>query len=83
YNGRKIPPSAIGVYTYFVSKLGTGLKQLLAGARKFKIDLIDRQDIAYISQRAKEICKKWSLGIKSQESLDFDLVKEEIHSGNY
>ena len=83
YNGKEIPPSAIGVYTYFTSKLGTGLKQLLAGARKFRLDLLDRLDIAYISQRAREVCHKWDLGIKSQESLDFELVKKEIYSGNY
>ena len=26
---------------------------------------------------------KWNLGIKSQESLDFELIKKEIQSGNY
>jgi hypothetical protein len=83
YKGRSIPPSAVGVYTYFASKLGIGLKQLLAGVRKFKLDLLDRQDVAYISQRAQEVCSKWKLGIKSQESIDFELVKNEIYSGNY
>jgi len=83
YKGNEIPPSAVGVYTYFASKLGIGLKQLLAGTRKFNLDLINRQDIAYLSQRANEVCKKWGLGIKSQESLDFELVKNEIYSGNY
>ncbi len=83
FNGKTIPPSAIGVYTYFASKLGIGIKQLLAGVRKFKLDLLDREDIAYISQRAGEVCHKWNLGIKSQESLDFELVKNEIYSGNY
>jgi hypothetical protein len=83
YNGHRIPASAIGVYTYFASKLGIGLKQLLAGVRKFRLDLLCRDDIAYISQRAKEVCKKWNLGIKSQESIDFELVKKEIYSGEY
>ncbi len=83
HKGREIPPSAVGVYTYFASKLGVGLKQLLAGVRKFNLDLIDRHDIAYISQRAKEVCGKWNLNIKSQESLDFESVKNEIYSGNY
>jgi len=83
HKGNEIPPSAVGVYTYFASKLGIGLKQLLAGTRKFNLGLVDRQDIAYISQRANEVCKKWKLGIKSQESLDFELVKKEIYSGNY
>ena len=80
---KEIPPSAIAVYTYFASKLGTGLKQLLAGVRKFKLNLLERSDIATISQRAKEVCKKWDLGIETQESLDFELVKNEIYSGNY
>jgi len=83
FNGKTVPPSAIGVYTYFASKLGIGIKQLLAGVRKFKLDLVDREDIAFISQRAKEVCQKWNLGIKSQESLDFERVKNEIYSGNY
>lgn len=83
YAEKVIPPAAVGVYTYFSSKLGIGLKQLYAGVRKFKVDLIDRQDIAYLSQRAKDVCQKWKLGIKSQESLDYELVKKEIYSGIY
>ncbi|NVM44784.1 MAG: FMN-binding glutamate synthase family protein [Candidatus Lokiarchaeota archaeon] len=83
YKGFKFPASAVGVYTYFTSKLGIGLKQLLAGTRKFNLDLVDRHDIAYISQRAKEVCDNWDLNIESQESLDFEAVKNEIYSGNY
>ena len=82
-NGKTIPPSAVGVYTYFSSKLGTGLKQLLAGIRKFKLDLLSRDDIACISDRAIKVCNTWDLGIKSQEDLDMELVKKEIYSGNY
>ena len=62
------------------SKLGTGLKQLLAGVRKFKLNLICRDDIAYISDTAGIVCNKWDLGIHSQEDLDFELVKKEIYS---
>jgi len=83
YAPKAISPAAVGVYTYFSSKLGIGLKQLFAGVRKFKVDLIDRRDIAYITQRAKDVCQKWKLGIKSQESLDYELVKKEIYSGVY
>jgi hypothetical protein len=83
HKGKEIPASAVGVYTYFESKLGTGLKQLSAGVRKFNLDLLDRHDIAYITQRAKDVCSKWNLHIESQESLDFELVKNEIYSGNY
>ncbi len=83
HNGKKILPSVVGVYTYLASKLGIGLKQLLAGVRKFKLDLIDRHDIVYISQRAKDVCEKWNLGIESQESLDYESIKSEIYYGNY
>ena len=83
YPDKEIPPSAIGVYTYFKSKLGIGLKQLLAGVRKFKIDLVERIDIAAISQRAIDVCNHWNLGISSQEDLDLEQVKNEIYSGNY
>ena len=78
-----IPPAAVGVYTYFTSKLCTGLKQLLAGCRKFKLDLIDRNDIAIISHRAEHVCDRWNLGIATQENLDIEQVKNEIYSGNY
>ncbi len=83
YRGAEIPPEAVGVYSYFASKLGTGVKQLLAGTRKFKLNLISRDDIACISQRAIDVCDKWELGIKTQEDLDIELVKKEIYSGVY
>ncbi|MHA1730916.1 MAG: glutamate synthase-related protein [Promethearchaeota archaeon] len=79
----EIPPAAIGVYTYFSNRLGVGLKQLYAGVRKFKLGLVDRKDIACISERAYKVCKKWDLGIALQENLDFEIVKNEIYSGTY
>ncbi len=50
-----LPWSAVGVYTYFVDRIGTGLKQLMAGSRKFKLDTLDRGDIASLTNRASEI----------------------------
>ncbi|MGV9198253.1 MAG: glutamate synthase-related protein [Promethearchaeia archaeon] len=79
----KIPPAAVAVYTYFASKLGIGIQQLLAGTRKFNLGLLDRKDIACISQRAVDVCNTWNLGIQSQESLDMEQVKKEIYSGDY
>jgi len=38
--GKDIPWSAVGAYTYLSERLGLGLKQMLAGTRKFKLDLI-------------------------------------------
>ncbi|NQE05817.1 hypothetical protein C5S32_08095 [ANME-1 cluster archaeon GoMg1] len=53
--GNEIPWSAVGVYTYMYERLGIGLKQMLAGSRKFKLDLIDRGDIASLSKLAAEV----------------------------
>lgn len=50
----KIPPSAIGLYTYF-SRLATGLKQFMAGARKFALKYIDRSDLVALTKEASEI----------------------------
>ncbi|GAB4310078.1 MAG: FMN-binding glutamate synthase family protein [Promethearchaeota archaeon] len=83
FPNKEIPPAAMGVYTYFASKLKIGLKQLLAGVRKFKLELLARSDLACISERAATVCQKWELGIPMQEDLDLELVKDEIYSGHY
>ena len=50
----KIPTSAIGLYTYY-ERLATGLQQLMAGARKFRLDLVDRNDLVALTKEAAEI----------------------------
>jgi glutamate synthase domain-containing protein 2 len=50
----KIPPSAIGMYNYYV-RLTAGLQQLMAGARKFRLDLIERSDLMSLTREAAEI----------------------------
>ncbi|MEM3526675.1 MAG: glutamate synthase-related protein, partial [Candidatus Jordarchaeaceae archaeon] len=50
-----IPPGAIGLYTFYSDKLAVGLKQLMAGVRKWKLHLINRSDIASLTERAKNI----------------------------
>ncbi len=50
----KIPAGALGLYTYY-ERLGQGLKQLMAGARKFAIDYISRDDLASLTREASEI----------------------------
>ncbi|RCV64824.1 Glutamate synthase domain-containing protein 2 [Methanophagales archaeon] len=69
--GKEIPWSAVGVYTYLSERLGLGLKQLLAGTRKFKLDLIDRGDIASLSKLAAEVT-----GIPMLHELEADLFEE-------
>ncbi|MBN1800818.1 MAG: FMN-binding glutamate synthase family protein [Candidatus Lokiarchaeota archaeon] len=83
HGDKDIPTAAVGVYTYFTSKLGTGIRQLCAGVRKFKLNLLERKDIATISTRAEKVCAKWNLGIAPQEDLDIEEIKNEIYSGNY
>lgn len=50
----KIPAGAIGIYTYY-DRLATGLKQLMAGARKFSLKYITRDDIFALTKQASEI----------------------------
>ncbi|MHB1131914.1 MAG: beta/alpha barrel domain-containing protein [Chloroflexota bacterium] len=53
--GTDIPWAAVGLYTYFTDRIGVGLKQLLAGSRKFRLDLLDRSDIVSLSERAAKV----------------------------
>ena len=51
---KQIPTGAIGVYTYF-QRLSQGLRQLMAGNRKFALKYITRDDIAALTQDAANI----------------------------
>jgi glutamate synthase domain-containing protein 2 len=48
---KAIPRGALGVYGY-MERIKIGLQQLLAGMRKFKLNLISREDIFALSERA-------------------------------
>jgi glutamate synthase domain-containing protein 2 len=48
---KKIPPGAIGVYSY-VSRLKQGLQQFMAGSRKFALKHIDRNDLVALTPEA-------------------------------
>jgi glutamate synthase domain-containing protein 2 len=50
----RIPTAALGVYTY-MERLSQGLRQLMCGNRKFKLDLISRDDIAALTPDAARI----------------------------
>jgi glutamate synthase domain-containing protein 2 len=51
---KKIPLGALGMYT-FCDRLQLGLQQLMAGARKFAIPYIDRNDLVCLTSEASEI----------------------------
>jgi hypothetical protein len=50
----RIPPAAIGVYTYY-DRLAAGLRQLMAGERKFALKYIDRNDIMALTREAAAV----------------------------
>ncbi len=50
----KLPCGAIGVYTYY-ERLAQGLRQLMAGNRKFALEHIRRDDIACLTKEAADL----------------------------
>jgi glutamate synthase domain-containing protein 2 len=50
----KLPTGAIGLYTYY-ERLAQGLRQLMAGNRKFSLEYITRDDIAALTKEAEHI----------------------------
>ncbi len=50
---KKIPAGAIGMLTYF-DRLNAGLQQLMAGARKFALQYITRDDLVALTKEAAE-----------------------------
>ena len=50
----KLPTGALGLYTYY-ERLAQGLRQLMAGSRKFAVTHIARDDIAVLTREAAEI----------------------------
>lgn len=51
----KIPAGAIGLYTYYVDRIGTGLRELMAGARVWRLNLLKRANIAALTERANKV----------------------------
>ena len=66
----KIPPGALGLYTYY-ERLGQGLRQLMAGSRKFSVGLISRDDIAALTPQAAKVS-----GIQYVMDTDSEEVEE-------
>ncbi|MGQ9689553.1 MAG: glutamate synthase-related protein [Desulfobaccales bacterium] len=50
----KLPPGAIGMFSY-IDRLKQGLQQLMAGARKFALRYIDRDDLVALTREAAEV----------------------------
>lgn len=67
----EIPTSAIGIYTYLVDRVGVGLKQLMAGARRWKLDLLERNDLMSLSERAARVT-----GIPTADEVEKDAIEK-------
>ena len=65
-----IPWEAVALYTYLTERIGVGLKQLMAGVRKWKLNLLDRSDIVSLSERAAK-----ATGIPLIEEMEQDAFK--------
>ncbi|MFH2120830.1 MAG: FMN-binding glutamate synthase family protein [Pseudomonadota bacterium] len=50
----KLPTGAIGLYTYY-ERLAQGLRQLMAGSRKFSLEYMSRDDLAALTREAADI----------------------------
>ncbi|KPJ60716.1 MAG: glutamate synthase [Latescibacteria bacterium DG_63] len=70
----KIPTGALGLYTYY-ERLGQGLRQLMAGSRKFTLEHITRDDIAALTEEAAKIS-----GIPHVMDVDKSEVKKILSS---
>ena len=64
-----IPPGALGLYTY-IDRLTQGLQQLMAGARKFALKHIDRNDIFALTREAAEMSGISYVMDSDQEEVD-------------
>lgn len=70
----KIPAGALGLYTYY-ERLAQGLRQLMAGSRKFSMEYIRRDDLAALTREAAEIS-----GIRHVMEVDKEQVQEILNS---
>ncbi len=50
----KLPTGALGLYTYY-ERLDQGLRQLMAGSRKFAMEYLSRDDLASLTREAAEV----------------------------
>ncbi|MBM3270273.1 MAG: FMN-binding glutamate synthase family protein [Candidatus Sericytochromatia bacterium] len=50
----QVPAGALGLYTYY-ERLAQGLRQLMAGSRKFALEFMTRHDLAALTREAAEV----------------------------
>ncbi len=70
----KIPSGALGLFTYY-ERLAQGLRQFLAGSRKFDVSQVSRDDIASLTPEAAAVS-----GIPFVMDTDHELAKKILDS---
>ncbi len=70
----ELPTGALGLYTYY-ERLAQGLRQLMAGSRKFSLEHLSRDDIAALTREAAKVS-----GIRYVMDVDKAQVKEILNS---
>ena len=65
----RLPAGALGLYTYY-ERLAQGLRQLMAGSRKFALEYLARDDLAALTREAADVS-----GIPHVMDLDQGLVE--------
>jgi len=61
---------AVGLYSYLNGRIKVGLQQLMAGARKWRLNLLDRGDIVSLTERAARVT-----GIPLVEDVEADAME--------
>jgi len=67
---KEIPWEAVGLYTYLTDRVKVGLMQLMAGARKWKLELLGRDDLMALTERAAKVT-----GIPLAEEAETDAIE--------
>jgi hypothetical protein len=68
---KDIPAEATGLYTYLTDRVGVGLKQLMAGNRKWKLNLLGRNDLMSLSELATKVT-----GIPLADEVEKDAIEK-------
>jgi len=67
---KEIPWEAVGLYSYLYDRIRVGLMQLMAGARKWRLDLLSRKDLVALTERAAKVT-----GIPLVEEAEADALE--------
>jgi hypothetical protein len=71
---KKLPLGALAMYT-FADRLKVGLQQLLAGSRKFNVNMLDRTDLVSLTREASDVTGipyVMEADVQSAESILFE-----------